>query len=66
MRGLVVIKTAYLLNARPESALNNCRFPTMCMIRNEHKNKPVKAMINFWPMDELNILVNQFIVFYIN
>lgn len=31
-------------------------------MRNVHKNKPVKATKSFCPIEEENILVNQFII----
>jgi hypothetical protein len=33
----------------------------MCTIKNVQRNNPVRAMMNFWPMVEENILVTQFI-----
>ena len=60
MKGLVVIKTAYRLNAIPLSCLNNCKFPTMCTIKKVHKNNPVRPMTNFLPSDDENNLVTQF------
>ncbi len=62
MRGLVVIKTAYRLNAIPLSCLNNCKFPTMCTIKKVHKNNPVRPITNFLPSDDENNLVTQFML----
>jgi hypothetical protein len=59
------MKTAYVLNANPSSALKSCKFPIMCTIKNEHKNNPVNAMINFWPREDENILITQFILLYL-
>jgi hypothetical protein len=61
INGLVVIKTVYKLNDIPLSDLNKAKLPIACTTKNVHKNKPVKATISFCPIDDENILVNQFI-----
>ena len=56
------MKWAYWLKAKPASPLNNDKLPIKCTIRKEHKNKPVKHIISFFPIVEEKVLKKLLIV----
>ena len=61
-----VIKCAYWLNAKPWSFLNRDKLPVICTIKKEHKNNPVKHIINFFPKVEEKVLEKLLIYWFLN